>query len=89
MVDPFSILVAGSEDGSYSALSQSSQYDKSAIAGLVIMDHAGEIYVYTASDGSVRAYEQTRISPRDVIHHFDSFDRFVEWLVEEAISMRS
>ena len=47
-----------------------------------------QVYVYTTCDGSVRAYDEACISRSNETLYFETFGEFVEWLTDEAQSMK-
>ncbi|WP_221032741.1 hypothetical protein [Actomonas aquatica] len=83
-VGPFNIVLAGSDDGSFSALTESRNLPPEMAPALKVMEHAGESYVYLPLEGRLFAYDSNALSKGNETLHFASFSAFLEWIFKEA-----
>lgn len=90
-IGPFMVIVAGSNDGAISSITETiacREISNSMPIHLVKVmdDEAGCSYFYNASSGKVEVFESVPLNfdPRSRIRVFDGFDKFLEWVFEEA-----
>lgn len=88
-VAPFSILIAGDEEGLYSAVTQTrplwTKHPPLGQRGLIkVMEHAGEDYLYDPTNERVCAYDALHSVGGAETMCWDTFSGFVEWVVDEA-----
>jgi hypothetical protein len=89
-VGPFMLTIAGSDDRSMSAITETktcrADVGTMPVQFVKIMDHAGESYFYNAESGTVEAYDSLNVNPSMCTLRFDGFEAFLKWLFKEAKS---
>jgi len=88
MVDPFNIIITGGEEYGLTCVTESHTIgiidDNARIAGVKIMDHAGESYVAIKNTDIIEAYDSVGLKNGEWTLHFNSFLDFIEWVFAEA-----
>jgi hypothetical protein len=80
----FNVVVAGSEDASFSAFTETEKLPSGIKGSIVVMEHAGEVYLYFPSDGVVRTFEAVPLNPVNETRRFSSFTEFLDWVFKES-----
>lgn len=90
-IGPFMVVVAGSDDGAMSAITETRTCRETANAMpthlvKVMDDEAGGSYFYNAKTGEVEVFESVPLNPDPSLRMrvFDGFDKFLEWAFQEA-----
>lgn len=90
-IGPFMVVVAGSDDGAMSAITETRTCREAANAMpshlvKVMDDEAGGSYFYNATSGEVEVFESIPLNPDPTLRMraFDGFDKFLEWVFQEA-----
>jgi hypothetical protein len=90
-IGPFMVVLAGSDDGAMSAITETRTCRETANAMpmhlvKVMDDEAGGSYFYNAKSDEVEVFESVPLNPDPLsqMRVFAGFDRFLEWTFEEA-----
>ncbi|HXK59513.1 MAG TPA: hypothetical protein PLP42_06405 [Acidobacteriota bacterium] len=87
-MDPFELIICGDEQrrtGAVQATRILRQRFPSIPPGWIqVMDHAGEVYVLNVCDGTVRAFDGTRVQEGEETLQWSSLLELIEWMADES-----